>query len=289
MLKRAVLTLLALLAISGAIVAAILYSGACVGETGQQDTDAYKYPQETNSKYQRVFTTVECGVRTLRGAIIAHTNEISMAITAIATLFIALYAFALSDSTRALRDVAERQKSDMIESLKIASKAANAAEKSALVADNSLKLANRPLITISPIALVDQSMTSASHIHFGCRNNGKGTGIVSKIAIFVSILMQRALTVQWNTTLINSDSNSAIEVGDMLVVDRVESPLLTTAEVAKIREGESSLLVTIQILYQDILKTDYDQRFPFIFDHARGEFIRNDQFVEEKKETNGQS
>jgi hypothetical protein len=59
MLKRAVLTLLALLAISGAIVAAILYSGACVGETGQQDTDAYKYPQETNSKYQRVFTTVE--------------------------------------------------------------------------------------------------------------------------------------------------------------------------------------------------------------------------------------
>jgi hypothetical protein len=134
MLKRAVLTFLALFVVSGVTIAAISLSATCVSEATQQDTDAYKRSQEPNSRYQRVFTTMGCGIRTLGGAVVDHSNEISAAVTAIATIFIALYTFALSDSTRALRDAAEQQKLDMRESLRIAKEASDAAKLSAQAA-----------------------------------------------------------------------------------------------------------------------------------------------------------
>ena len=146
MLKRAILTLFALLAVNGVIVAAISFSPACVSEAGQQDADYYKRSQEPNSRYHRVFRAMGCGVKVLGGGIVDHPNEISAAVTAIATIFIALYTFALSDSTKALRDAAEQQKSDMLESLRIAREAANAAKKSADIAESSLVKLERAFV-----------------------------------------------------------------------------------------------------------------------------------------------
>jgi hypothetical protein len=161
--------------------------------------------------------------------------------------------------------------------------AAEAAKKSADVAENSLKLANRPLIVISPLSLIDHD----PHIEFGCRNSGNGTGIINKITVIISTSAPRVMTLQWYTTLVNSDINTAIEVGDTHFVERVTSPLLTDMEIAKVRKGDTTLLVTIQVLSQDILKTPYDQIFPFIFDTLHGEFVRNSRFVEQKKEDSG--
>ncbi len=118
MLKRAVLIFLALLVMSGVIVAAISLSPLCVSEAAQQDADAYKRSQEPDSRHQWIFTTMGCGVRTFGAVVVDHANEISAATTAIATIFIALYTFALSDSTRALREAAEQQKLDMLELFK---------------------------------------------------------------------------------------------------------------------------------------------------------------------------
>jgi hypothetical protein len=114
-------------------------------------TPTPKRPQEPYSRYQRVFTATECGLRTFGWAVAYHSNEISAAVTAIATIFIALYTFALSDSTRALRETAEQQKLDTLESLRIAGETATAAKKSADVAAMSVLAArvctqfNQPL------------------------------------------------------------------------------------------------------------------------------------------------
>jgi hypothetical protein len=155
MLKRAVLTFLALLALCGVVVAAISFSTACVSEAGQQDADAYKRPQEPNPRYQRVFTTMGCGVRILGGAVVDHSDEISAAVTAIATIFIALYTFALSDSTRALRDAAEQQKLDMLESLRIAGVAADAAKQSA----DHIPIVERAYVFATPVPWIKDNTT----------------------------------------------------------------------------------------------------------------------------------
>jgi hypothetical protein len=241
MLKRAVLTLLALLAVSVVIVAAISFSGACVSEAGQQDADAYKRSQEPHSRYQRVFTTFGCGVRTLGGAVVDHSNEISAAVTAIATIFIALYTFALSDSTRALRDAAEQQKSDMLESLRIAGEAANAARDGVKVARDEFNATHRPKLRVRLVRLD--------------RINSEGI----KANYFIVNVGETAATITWHEITLyavpNNDMTKAIMQGCL-------------ADCPKLAGGESKIILI------DVRFEPKQQEFDFHFNVADSGIIR---------------
>jgi hypothetical protein len=192
MLKRAVLALFALFVVSVVIVAAISLSPACVSEAGQQDTDAYKRSQEPNSRYQRVFTTAGCGVRTLGGAVVDHSNEISAAVTAIATIFIALYTFALSDSTRALREAAEQQKLDMLESLRIAGETAGAAKQSAEAASESVRAfvaIERGRMFVGEFKLTSKDGNDPKPIiDYTFTNVGRGSVVVIQVSVECALI-----------------------------------------------------------------------------------------------------
>lgn len=116
------------------------------------------------------------------GAVVDHSNEISAAVTAIATIFIALYTFALSDSTRALREAAEQQKLDMLESLRIARETAGAAKKSAEAASASVMAfieSERGRLILNEITLIKKDRNDPQPtIAYSFFNAGRGATVL---------------------------------------------------------------------------------------------------------------
>ncbi|HXQ42886.1 MAG TPA: hypothetical protein VN821_16585, partial [Candidatus Udaeobacter sp.] len=212
---------------------------------------------------------------------------LSLFITTGATAFIAYFNYTLSRATIALQGAAEKQAKDTRTSLRIAVRAANAARRSADIADKSLLAANRPLLIIAPLELSHgDEIQPKPHVHFGLRNSGKGVSIVNRVGVTIQTSVPRALTLTQTTAFSDtSDFNGAIEPGETVVGNRVTSGVLTEETIMPIRRGELSLFFALEIVSQDIFHNPYTQKFPFIFDHVKGKFVRNRVFTEEKKKS----
>jgi general stress protein YciG len=245
---------------------------------------AKKGSKEPDSGHQWVFTAVKCGLRTFGTPFVDHPNEISAAITALATIFIALYTSALSASTSALRDAAEQQKLDMLESLRIARDAANAAKKSADVAEKSLLVANRPIITISPLQLCPPDRGQVRpHILFGLRNSGNGVAVVNKVCATIQTTPSggNVLTLANKAKYIAPNVGFAIEVRQRTSGHRIASPVLGVPELEKINRGEIILEIIFNIMSKDIFENPYAQIFPFQFDPTQGIFTHSSRLIPE--------
>jgi hypothetical protein len=133
---------------------------------------------------------IACGATGLGSLVLDDADQISVAVTAIATIFIALYTFALSDSTRALRDAAEKQAKDTRTSLRIAVRAANAARDQATVAKDTLVNAERPYIYAFGVYKfrVDKDVVGGYEpfIRYSVANYGKTPGVIEEVLAGIS-------------------------------------------------------------------------------------------------------
>jgi hypothetical protein len=228
----------------------------------------------------RVRLNIECVLTVLRNYSDAIT-VLGAAITAIATFFIALYASTVSNTLRALRGAADKQQENMMEYLKFAGETASAAKKSADAAAKNLIFASRPLIEIRHLSLEDAPNEGSPYIHFQCRNIGKGACIVNKIIATTSTAHQTTSLVPI-ATVSSGKMSSVIEPGATIRIGPIYSPDLYDTKIAKIRSGDINLHVIIQIFFSDIFGNQYDQRFPYVFEGAQGNFNVDVRFVEAK-------
>lgn len=199
-------------------------------------------------------------------------------------LFIATVVLAIA--TFGLLIAAFRQSRDMKASIAVADKTALAALKSADTAEKDLIASHKPLLTISDLALLEQSeFEERAHISFGLRNSGKGLSIVNKIGVTIRTLQRSADGQEWRpqTGFQATDWSGAIETGDVSGGHRVVSDLIT-GKFQDIREGTIQLFVNFEILSKDIFKNPIRQTFPFVYNTRGWRFERAPaQWIEQSK------
>jgi hypothetical protein len=229
----------------------------------------------------RVRLNIECVLAVLNN----HRDSITAiaaAITAIATLVIALYTSALFAAIRTLRNSVSKQHEDMAQYLKLAQEfsveIASAAKKSSDVAERNLVIASRPLIEIRRVSLEDRESEGPPYIRFQCHNIGRGTGNITKLIITTSTSIQTA--VARPMVIVSSGKiNLAIEPAGTLDIGPIHTPDLYDTQIAEIRAGNISLHVLIQAMFSDIFGNHYEQRFPFVFVQEQGKFVLDVKFA----------
>jgi hypothetical protein len=193
---------------------------------------------------------------------------------ALFTIVLAIKTAGLFRETAGLREAAEKQRMDSLRSIAAGEIAAAAAQKAAEVAEKTLIAAYRPIITIVEFELrnANQKLPQA-HIHWGMRNSGQGTFVVTNFAVAIAIRAVgdgQAKTVRSVTT---TEWLSTIEPRETASGNTVSTPTLD-ARVADIKTGKISLFVTIEIAVQDLFLERSTHRFPFIFESSNQAFRR---------------
>jgi len=205
------------------------------------------------------------------------------AITILASDRVAYYTKVLAIFTGALSAFGVAQIVFLIRADDTARVSANAALKAANVAERNLLAAHRPLITISPLALIDPTDPKyPSFIRLGFRNSGNGTAVINDVTVTVQTEAARGLTLKGGTTLTANQVDSAVEAGETLEPVEIGSTLFDRASVDQIRKGELILVVSFVINSQDIFLNRYSQTFSFRFDVERRALLRNPYFTEKK-------
>jgi hypothetical protein len=196
---------------------------------------------------------------------------------------VAFYTFVLGIFTALLAIVSGTQIYFLTRADKTARITAEAAKKSAEIAEKSLLAANRPVIAIDTIKLCDSNELSVRpHIEFGLKNSGAGVAIVNNVSTTIQTAIPRALTLETNSKLVASDVHGAIAPGQAIGGLQVNSEILDTKEVQNIRAGKMALSVIFQIALQDIFHNPYNQTIPMTFNHQHSGFERVGLTAEQK-------
>jgi hypothetical protein len=195
------------------------------------------------------------------------------AITALSTLFIAVFTLTLWLSTARL--------------FRVTNVSAKAAQESAEVAKKSLLAANRPVIAITSLELCEANeFQAAPHINFGLVNSGKGTAIVNKVSVIVSSIyggIGLATNPPINSWFVPSDVNSEIEPGQPMSGYPITAPFLGAQELQQIKSGGRTLRIIFNITFKDIFKNGYMPTISFDFDHRQKIFITRSSLIPEKE------
>lgn len=202
------------------------------------------------------------------------------AITALSTLFIAVFTLTLWLSTARLFRVTK-------ESANAANVSAKAAQESAEVAKKSLLAANLPVIAITSLELCDANeLQAAPHINFGLVNSGKGTAIVNKVNVIVSSNyggIGLATNPPINSWFVPSDVNSEIEPGQPMSGYPITAHFLGAQELQQIKSGGRTLHIIFNITFKDIFNNGYMPTISFDFDHRQKLFITRSSLIPEKE------
>jgi hypothetical protein len=198
------------------------------------------------------------------------------AVTAAATVLIAAFTYTLFAATKGLVEAAKIQSSDMKRSIVASEIAANAAQKSADIAEKAFFATHRPIITIGDLELVESDdVTDKPHINWGLRNSGSGFAVVTKIKV--------ETVIQGDGTARIYSRESSAWVGTIEPGMTSSGHQVTTAtmqvRIKDILAGRLLLYFNIELQLMDIMETRSSARFPFIFDSQVNSFRRTDPLV----------
>jgi hypothetical protein len=191
------------------------------------------------------------------------------AATAVATVLIAIFTYTLYGATKGLVQAAEIQSADMKRSIVAAAIAADAAQSSAETAKKALFAANRPVITIGELELVESdAVLNKPVIKWGLRNPGPGFAVVNNVKVEVVIQgdnTPRIFSRQF------SEWHGTIELGKTSSGHQVTTPTMQ-ARIKDILAGRLLLYFNIELQLMDIMENPSNARFPFIFDSQANSF-----------------
>jgi hypothetical protein len=248
-------------------------------------------PQQASEKYTpKIFRVFVVNARIETNCFFRFSYDRRDAIAAIAAAFVALFTFTLWRATTGLRESTDKLWGASIRQICVAEQAAEASHKSASVAEKSLRVANRPVINISPLELrqPEQGQVS-SHIHFGLMNGGNGAAVVNRVLATVQTtpVGGNVLTLAHKTQYYAAPSvGFVIEIGQSIDGGSIESPLLGVSELQQISAGQMRLEIIFEIAFKDIIENDYVLKYPFIFDHTQGIFICSSRLIPENAQKN---
>jgi hypothetical protein len=178
-------------------------------------------------------------------------------ITAISALVVAIFTGTLWWVTWGMVRIAKDQRTDALRSIKAAETAALAAEKSAMVAETSLRHLERPYIFVRHLdlnpSLHPHGDTPHSHFHLGLTNFGRTPAIMSKIAISFRFICD-------DEGVLASDSHrqpmpNVIAVGETFSGIKFGIGKVTAEIYNGTRLGNIKLFVKIEIWYNDVFKS----------------------------------
>jgi hypothetical protein len=154
--------------------------------------------------------------------------------------------------------------------------AANAAQKSADTAEKSLFAANRPVITIGELELVQSDdLLDKPHINWAMRNSGSGFAVVTDVKVETVIQGD-------GTPRIHSQESSVwigvIETGKTSDGHRVTTATMQ-ARIKDILAGRLLLYFNVELQLMDVMENRSGARFPFIYDSKAKSFKRTSPLV----------
>jgi hypothetical protein len=194
--------------------------------------------------------------------------------TAVATIFIALFTFTLWWATKGLVEAEAIQSADMKRSIVAAEIAANAAQKSADTAEKSLFAANRPVITIGELELVQSDdPLDKPHINWAMRNSGSGFAVVTDVKV--------ETVIQGDGTPRIHSQESSVWIGVIETGKTSDGHRVTTATMqARIKDILAGrLLLYFKLQLMDVMENRSGARFPFIYDSKAKSFKRTSLLV----------
>jgi hypothetical protein len=154
---------------------------------GQEIGAAYYYKYANNELQTLFFRLVADDFDSIFIWIGNHLDLISALVTAAATVVIALYTFALSASTKALREAANQQKIDTQKALEIATRNAEAATsgaEAAMKSANTYIAGERGVLFVNSVSLTRNApMDPTPVFHYSFINAGR-TPLTLKEAVF---------------------------------------------------------------------------------------------------------
>jgi hypothetical protein len=243
-------------ALTIAIIAWILWTSLdfqdCIKSYGQNDPSA--------EHLKKGIPALVGSFPSYRHCVGAYVTDKNAVITAICTLVIAVFTTVLGIFTMSLAS-----------STRIA---ADAAQSSAETAQKALLIANRPVITVGELELIESdAVLNKPVISWALRNSGTGSGVVTGIK--VEVVMQGD-----NTPRIFSRQSSAwrgtIEVGKTSTGHQVTTPTMQV-RIKEILAGRLLLYLAVYLEVMDIMENRGTAVFPFIFDSQAKTFKFIDQ------------
>jgi hypothetical protein len=186
-------------------------------------------------------------------------------VTAVATVFIAAFTFTLWWSTNGMLRIARLQASDTKAAIAAAQTSASAALTSAETGEKALFAANRPLITIGELELVE---SDKSYIGWGMRNSGQGFAVVTDIKVECVI---QGLNPPRIFSRNGDEWRGNIEPGQTSSGHKLTTVTLQ-ARIKDILAGRLLLYFKIELGLMDVFENRSSARFPFLFDSETNSF-----------------
>jgi hypothetical protein len=175
-----------------------------------------------------------------------------------------------------------QQASDMRASVEQAAKAANATErlaeaalKSAQVAENILLIDNSPLIDITDMALRKfESFPKIPYIEFNIRNNGKGVALIGALQVTITTVIPKKSITHDDKGFTTSEVGAIYPLADPRCI-RIGNNIFDESVFDLIKNGQIYLIVGIIIPFVTITGKRDSNFFSFTYDQPKTKFTRN--------------